>query len=104
LYKKNKEVEEPLLFRLTERSENFGKYQDKLLYLFAKHGQKYKRKDEKKQLKGLKTESFIRSAYYTYFFYVETDVNFNANFKNIEDRFVHKWKQKRIMPRLNIIP
>jgi hypothetical protein len=64
------------------------KYQDKLLYLFAKHGQKYKRKDEKKQLKGLKKLNPSSEAPITLiFFYVETDVNFNANFKNIEDRF-----------------
>jgi hypothetical protein len=75
---------------------------DKLLYLFAKHGQKYKRKDE--TTKGLKLNPSSEAPITYIFFYVETDVNFNANFKNIEDRFVHKWKQKRIMPRLNIIP
>jgi hypothetical protein len=59
------------LFRLTRAAlENTP---DKLLYLFAKHGQK-QTKGRKKQLKGLKKLNPSSEAPITLiFFYVETD-------------------------------
>jgi adenosine deaminase len=78
------------------------KIPDKLLYLFAKHGRSTNERT-KKTTKGLKKLNPSSEAPITLIFFMLRQINFNANFKNIEDRFVHKWKQKRIMPR-SLIP
>jgi hypothetical protein len=51
--KKNKEVEEPLLFRQPERSENFKKIPDKLLYFYLQNMVR-STEGRKKTTKGLK--------------------------------------------------